>query len=299
MIDAMMSMAVFMDDDTLFSRALSRWRTRVPAYFYLTTDGPLPVPPPEGGKNTESSLISYWYNQKTFVDGVCQETCRDFGHLTGGLAAAIYAAETALHQGINLYEEETKRLTAGMEFHAKYVMGEPVPDWLCGGSPDLSKSSGWLTNTWEVAYNHFHNRLGLALPYTEKIVAWIRPTDVGHHISWETLTHAELGKVGYRDITASQRICPVGGTEGGTGTLALVAVGNGRYSVRYAVTRAADVRIVLFSTAGKEIAEIAHSTLTGSGRSVNFGTANLPAGIYIVSLSIDAQRAAAQFLTVY
>jgi hypothetical protein len=48
MIEALMHCAVFLDDRTLFDKALSMWRKRVPAYFYLAKDGPLPVPPPSG-----------------------------------------------------------------------------------------------------------------------------------------------------------------------------------------------------------------------------------------------------------
>jgi hypothetical protein len=46
--------AVFTDARTLFDRAISMWRKRVPAYIYLTTDGPYPVPPPVGGRDTTS-----------------------------------------------------------------------------------------------------------------------------------------------------------------------------------------------------------------------------------------------------
>ena len=56
--------------------------------------------------------------------------------------------------------------------------------------------------TWEIAYNHFHNRLGHELPMTAAALARIRPTGVNHQMAWETLTHAELGAVGLPPVAA-------------------------------------------------------------------------------------------------
>eukprot|EP01046_Picozoa_sp_COSAG06_P000734 COSAG06_NODE_21_length_33796_cov_70.184853_23_plen_88_part_00 len=45
------------------------------------------------------------YGQNVFntsTDGVCQETCRDFGHMQMGMASAHYTAETAFIQGVDL-----------------------------------------------------------------------------------------------------------------------------------------------------------------------------------------------------
>ena len=164
----------------------------MPAYFYLTEDGALPVPPPLGNKDAKEDLIKYWYGQTTFVDGLAQETCRDFGHTFYGLAATINTAETARQQGIDLYGEEAKRITTAMEFHAALVLGKPLPPWLGGGQLKISAGT-----TWEIAYNHYHNRLGMELPQTEKVIqSRARPTGADHHIVWETLTHAELGSKG-------------------------------------------------------------------------------------------------------
>jgi hypothetical protein len=50
--------------------------------------------------------------------------------------------------------------------------------------------------TWEIAYNHFHDRLGNSLPKMAAVLPLIRPTGVNHHMTWETLTHAGMGAVG-------------------------------------------------------------------------------------------------------
>ncbi len=194
MIEGIINIGIFTDDSTLFNQALVMWRNRVPAYFYLTTDGPLPVMPP-GRNYTQAQLIAYWYNQTTFVDGLSQETCRDFGHTQYGIASALNAAETALQQGVDLYNEQSRRLVAAMEFHASYLNGKAVPAWLCGGSLTLSKDP-----TWEIGYNHFHNRMGQLLPNSLALIGTIRPTGTDHHMAWETLTHGELGARGLGSV---------------------------------------------------------------------------------------------------
>jgi len=180
--------------DTHYKRrrsTLDWWREWVHAAYYLTTDGATPYYPKTkcngGGWN--------WFGQTShYVDGICEETCRDLGHTQYGLAATINAAETAYHQGIDLYGEQCRRITAAMEFHAALLTGEPVPSWLCNGSLHMDQHP-----TWEIGYNHYHNRLGLDLPFTKKLITQIRPTGTSrhgadHHMVWETLTHAELGK---------------------------------------------------------------------------------------------------------
>ncbi|MFM9597856.1 alginate lyase family protein, partial [Streptomyces scabiei] len=82
-----------------------------------------PVPPPGENKTTTAALVSYWYNQSTFVDGLSQETCRDLGHVQYGLAAMINAAETARVQGVDLFTLERDRIAAGLEYHADFIGG--------------------------------------------------------------------------------------------------------------------------------------------------------------------------------
>jgi hypothetical protein len=187
MIDAMIGIAVFLDDQDTFAAALDMWRERVPAYLYLTTDGPLPVPPPRANLTTRDRLITYWQGQTTFVDGLSQETCRDFGHTGWGIGAAVQVAETARIQGVDLYGEQRDRLAAALEFHARYDLGAATPPWLCGGV--LHRGLG---PTLEVAYNEFHNRRGMAMPDLGRLVNLRRPEGTDEHfVAWETLTSAE------------------------------------------------------------------------------------------------------------
>ena len=191
MIEGSMGIAVFLDDHAAFKTSVDQWRKRVPAYVYLTTDGATPVPPPTGSK-TGAALVKFWYDQPTYMDGLCQETCRDLGHVQYGLAAMTNAAETATIQGINLFAEEAKRLRLGYEFHAQFLNGAAVPGSLCGGKL-TSVSSDPM---WEIGYNALVDRAGLDLPQTKLLLPKIRPTGANHHMVWETLTHAGIGSAG-------------------------------------------------------------------------------------------------------
>ena len=188
MIEAVMNIGIFTDDTATFNQALTMWRARVPAYLYMTSDGATPVPPPTNPK-TGSALVTFWYDQSTYVDGLCQETCRDLGHVQYGLAAMINAAETALIQDVDLYGEQQARLVAALEFHANYLRGATVPAWLCGGTLTAVK----FDPMWEIAVNELGNVRGEGLPNAAALVAANRPTGTDHHMAWETLTHAQIG----------------------------------------------------------------------------------------------------------
>ncbi|MFG2498154.1 alginate lyase family protein [Streptomyces sp. NPDC048441] len=187
MADATMGMAVFLDDHEDFEKAVTHFRTRVPAYFYLKSDGPLPVSPKGSGINTAAELQKYWFGQKTFADGLSQESCRNFKHASYSLAATAHIAETAWHQGVDLYGEVKDRLRAAFEFHSKYQLGARAPGWLCGGK--VQRDMGPDT---EVGLNHLRDRLKLDLPETAKYTEERRPEGTDDlFVAWETLTHAE------------------------------------------------------------------------------------------------------------
>ncbi|HVY30033.1 MAG TPA: alginate lyase family protein [Polyangiaceae bacterium] len=188
MVEATMNIGIFNDDRASFDRAVKMWRARVPAYVYLAKDGPTPNPPPRGNK-TGAALVKYWYGQSTMMVGLAQETCRDLRHVQLAFGGIINAAETARLQGVDLYGAERERLEATLEFHARLLNGAPVPSELCGGALRLLEPEP----TWEIALNHFVNRLGDSLPETQKLAQSIRPTATTHHMDWETLTHASAG----------------------------------------------------------------------------------------------------------
>ncbi|MEU0879335.1 alginate lyase family protein [Lentzea sp. NPDC005914] len=186
MMEASIGIAVFLEDRAAYDKAIGIFRTRIPAYIYLTSDGSLPKTPPGSGIDTRSEIIAYWQNQSTFVDGLTQETCRDFAHTGYGLAAAAHLAETARHQGQDIWGEIRERMRYAWGLHTKYQNGEPVPSWLCGGS-----YSRELGPTSEVGFNALNTRMGIAMANTQRYTESQRPQGTDNlFVAWETLTHA-------------------------------------------------------------------------------------------------------------
>jgi hypothetical protein len=191
--EAIINIGVFNDDRKTFDLGVKMWRGRAPAYIYLATDGPTPLKP----ANCEMAI---WGNKgytTPLVDGLLQETCRDSGHANMALSAMVNAAETARQQGLDLYAEQGKRIMAALEYQAQFLApnNAPVPKNLA-----FNKHP-----TWEIAYNHFHNRLGISLPKMAAVLPTNRPTGVNHHMAWETLTHGEVGAVGLPPIETAQK----------------------------------------------------------------------------------------------
>jgi hypothetical protein len=185
MMEASIGISVFLEDRAAYDKAVSIFRTRLPAYIYLASDGALPKTPPGSGIDTQAEIISYWHNQSTFQNGVSQETCRDFTHTGYGLAAAAHIAETAHHQGQDLWGENQDRMRYAYGLHARYQL-EAMPSWLCGGVRNQN-----LGPTTEVAFNALNTRMGIAMANTKLYTEQQRPQGTDNlFIAWETLTHA-------------------------------------------------------------------------------------------------------------
>jgi hypothetical protein len=260
-INALMAIGVFNDDRAAFAEGMSHWVSYVPSWIYMEEDGPEPVKPdywltsPTNDELAElvgdlfpnvqkswiyaepevaafmkekklgddrTMLIKYdkdrsWHRApaSAFVDGLCAETFRDLGHCDLGLAQMINSAEIAWHQGVDLYSIHAKRTVAFMELYAFLRMGDSIPK-------DFYRvQSLGMNATFEIAYNHFHNRMGMELPKTRLLLeqairpclkkkpvispGWsyvtpdtgLRASQISYPavlaIAWETLTHAELG----------------------------------------------------------------------------------------------------------
>jgi hypothetical protein len=182
--EALISIGVFTDNRVTFDWGVKMWRGRAPATVYLKTDGPKPLDAAGCGQ-------AIWGNKGStpeYVDGLLQETARDSQHANMAFAGMVNAAETARQQGLDLYAEQGQRIMAAMEFQAQYLppSGAKPPEHL-----EFN-----LHPTWEIAYNHFHNRLGLSLPKIAAVIPGNRPTGVNHHMDWETLTHGDMGMIG-------------------------------------------------------------------------------------------------------
>jgi hypothetical protein len=184
MAEALINIGVFNDNRAVYDHGIAMWRGRAPAYIYLKSDGLKPV-------EAFGCGLGIWGNKgftPEFVDGLLQETARDSQHANLALSAMVDAAETARQQGLNLYAEQGKRIVAALEFQAQYLAPNNVKP------PENLEFNPHPT--WEIAYNEFHDRLGMSLPKMAAVLPGIRPTAVNHHMAWETLTHAGMGSLG-------------------------------------------------------------------------------------------------------
>ena len=187
MMEAAQAISVFLEDTTSYNKAMSKYMGRVPAYVYLTSDGPYPKVAPGSGLSTPAQIIQYWQGQSKFVDGIAQETCRDFTHTGYGIASIGHVAETSRIQGNDLYVGDIgTRLRYALGFHSLYELGAAAPSWLCHGT--LKRGLGPVT---EVGFNALHTRLGNVMNNTEKLTIRQRPAGTNLlFLGWETLTHA-------------------------------------------------------------------------------------------------------------
>ena len=198
MLDAMLGFSVFLEDAQLFNHTVTFWRQRTPASFYsFIIDGNQHAPFPPGRDNNSTS----WYNQTVFnasTNGVCQETCRDFGHMQMGLGSCLAAAATARINGVDLFAEEAPRLTGAMEFAAGWLLkGESPTNPLPQQSPLLCSAAPmtlYYIATYEVGYRELAVRLQNELPLVAQLLKDIvRPLLNPDSLcsEWETLTHGE------------------------------------------------------------------------------------------------------------
>lgn len=190
MADGLIQTGVFLNSPTMFNKGISLWKDRVRAYFYLKSDGRLPVSPRKPIIKGKTRLMKFWNSPSKLVNGLSQETCRDIIHTNLGLAGTINAAETAWIQGVDLYKLEAKRITKAMEFHAKLILSQQTTTSLCKTGLLVQAPTVY---TYEMGYNHFVHRLKMSLPYTLKLLEQIRPTGAdlwNPLVAWETLTHS-------------------------------------------------------------------------------------------------------------
>ncbi len=188
MMEASVSISVYLDDLADYNKAIAKYLVRVPAYIYLSSDGDLPETVPAQNLDTRDKIVGYWQGQGTFVTGLTQETCRDFVHTGYGISSVGHVYETARIQGQDLYPQVGERLRQALGFQAKYeIQAEPVPSYLCGGS--VNRGLGPIT---EVGFNALNTRLGIAMTNTQALTESERPEGTNSlFVAWETLTNAE------------------------------------------------------------------------------------------------------------
>lgn len=153
MINTMLCIAVFCDDQALFDRAVER---------FLRGTG-------NGG------ITRYIY-----PSGQCDESIRDQAHTQMGLGELAQACQVAWRQGVDLYSAADNRLALGFEYTARYMLGEEVPVY----GMISSKARGRFRAIYEGVYQHYRRVKGLEMPYTRRALEKTRAR------SWDALTVA-------------------------------------------------------------------------------------------------------------
>jgi hypothetical protein len=154
MLQTMLAMGVFLDDQTMFDRARD---------YFLKGEG--------------NGAIGNYFKPS----GQCQESGRDQAHTQMGLDFLAATCETAWIQGVDLYGALDNRLLKGFEYTARYNLGHDVPYEPYRSFegryhyPSISdKARGRLRPMYERVFNHYQNRKGLDAPFTGLAVERLR-----------------------------------------------------------------------------------------------------------------------------
>ena len=118
--------------------------------------------------------------------GQWQESGRDQGHATLGIALCGAICEMAWNQGIDLYALGNNRLLAGAEYVAKSNMRDANGQLYTLPFATYANSHGTMTAVsdaarphlracWEHVYNHYVHRRGLSAPWVTALAAQLRP----------------------------------------------------------------------------------------------------------------------------
>ncbi len=204
-IDAMLSMAVFCDDQTEWNAAIARYQARMPAYYYSSAWPTINTANnPDPGQNQPANIagsggnggtfpMGFWFNPSQWIAGLEQETCRDNGHhVQFALDAAMECAEIDYHQGSpnTLYATYQPYLLPASELLAhQFVTNTDLGT--CGNT--AWNPAGQVLDTFEIGYNAYANRLGQPMTWTGQWLTTLRAngstTWIQFNIAWETLTH--------------------------------------------------------------------------------------------------------------
>lgn len=148
-----MAIGVFLDDQAIFDEAVNAFK--------------------HGAQTQCDNGVSTYIA----ASGQNSESDRDQDHSQLGVGHLGAAAEIGWQQGLDLYSYLDNRLLAGFEYLAKYNTGQSVPytpTTQCDGTPNTSIVSaigrGNLRPIYEMVWNHYENRMGLAAPYSKLAV---------------------------------------------------------------------------------------------------------------------------------
>jgi len=163
-IAAVMAIGVLVDDPSLFEEGVDYFKNGI-------------------GNGNVTKLVYFVHPDGS---GQCEESGRDQPHATVGLAWLSVAAEIAWNQGVDLYGYDNNRLLRGLEYTAKYNLGNDVPyiayqtcDETYFETVVSSSGRGNIRPMWELVWNHYVNRKGLAAPFSKLYAEAITRPEAG------------------------------------------------------------------------------------------------------------------------
>ncbi len=188
---SMLAIGVLCDDQAIVDEALN--------HFY-------------NGVHTGGIQNSVYYVHPDGL-GQWQESGRDQGHAQIGPQLIGTFCEIAWNQGYDLYSYLNNRVLAGVEYISKYNTGHAVPFAAYVNSDyatwphvyrfyqkEVAGVGGVSRPGWDLIYNHYVNRMGIAAPYTAKYAKATRPEGGGSNyggnsggfdgLGFTTLTHS-------------------------------------------------------------------------------------------------------------
>ena len=123
-------------------------------------------------KGASNGNINNYFNEW----GQCQESGRDQGHTQMGLGFLSTVCEIAWKQGYDLYSAYKSKLATGYEYTAKYLLGEEVKyvQYITFENKPVfadtisAAGRGKFSPIYERAWHHYHDRMGMEMPYTQR-----------------------------------------------------------------------------------------------------------------------------------
>jgi len=180
---SVMAIGVLCDDHSLFDEAVN--------YFL-------------NGPGNGAIAQAVYYVHPGYL-GQWQETGRDQGHNTLGIALGGAICEMAWNQGIDLYGHDNNRFLAGAEYVAKANLLRPdgttyytVP-YVTYSNVDVTQTAfstggqGTVRPCWALVYNHYVNRKGLAAPWSKQFALKIQPEGGGGNYGPNSGGYDQLG----------------------------------------------------------------------------------------------------------
>lgn len=128
--------------------------------------------------------------------GQYQESGRDQGHTTLGMALFGAIAKMAWNQGDDVFAYNNYQLLAISEYIAKSNLKEEVPFKPYNNCDNVNQTvvaSGTHSRPgWALIANHYENRVGIAAPWSRKMADQLAPEyrDGGDQLPWGTLTES-------------------------------------------------------------------------------------------------------------